>query len=73
MTTNYEETFRQKSKDEIKEINNKTHDEKMKIVKDIYDSCDLKKYKLFNKSYYYTVPKYLKDPVPKPEVYKSTY
>lgn len=73
MSTSFEETFRQKAKDEIEDINNMTYNEKMEIVKKIYNSCDLEKYKLFNKSYYYTIPKYLIDPVPKPEVYKSSY
>ena len=71
--TSFEETFRQKAKDEIKNINNKTYAEKMLVVKNIYNNCDLLKYKLFNKSYYYTIPKYRIDPVPKPKVYRSYY
>ena len=71
--TTFEETFRQKAIDEIKEINNKTHDEKMLVVKKLYKNSDMDKYKLFNKSYYYTIPKHRIDPVPKPKLYRSYY
>ena len=71
--TTFEKTFRQKAIDEIKDINKNTFAEKMLVVKKLYDNSDIEKYKLFNKSYYYSIPKYRIDPVPKPTVYRSYY
>lgn len=76
MSKTFEETFRQKAKDEIKNINSKPYNEKILSVKDLQLNTYKKEYNLFDKFKYDNkpyLPSYLIFPIPKPTVFRSYY